>query len=297
MTEPSELRFPVSPETKHWFGNRMQLIAIMHDLAGPDISLVELERYRNEVAAEICRGALAAHATGKLVLELADLDALCQSAAEELIGIRQIRNAHAQGKLPTQTLKRLPAYTAFQQYFDEDPHLVWQGVAAALAQQEERPDGPSASLPHVQVASNLPGTKKSFSVKTEQWLETQVLAFAIAEDMADKPSTNVDDNKYACDSAQCFWNNIHHAIQIGNLTIARDDVDDLCRHAAAKVLKLRQLKVAFANGQISRQKLKKFPEYQKYREYLEQAPVMGSLMSYAAILHEALDQHGKAKKN
>lgn len=299
MPEPSpdNLNNRISPETKQWFGEQMQLIAIMHDLGGPDISLVELEQYRNQVAAEICRGALAAHASGRLILELADLDVLCQLAADELIGMRQVRKAHAAGKLPTHTMKQLPVYQAFQRYLDEDPDLVRHGFAAALAQQEERNATSSTPMTHIGAARSRHGTVRSFSTKTERWLETQILAFAIAEDMSGKPCNNGDQDNYIFHSAPRFRNIVLDAIWIGNLTIALDEVDELCRHAATKALKLRSLKVAYDKGQISRQKLKKFPEYKKYREYLEQAPVMGSLMSYGAVLHEALDQRRNAKKN
>ncbi len=130
----------ISLEVRRWFGTEITRVALAHDLAGPHIQAVRRGPYTRQLACAFKQRALAARATGEAAIPLEKLAWLCRTAAAEVMRIRQIRHARAEGRLPVAAMRQLPAYQAYPQYLDEDPSLVLTAVVAALRRQSEAPD-------------------------------------------------------------------------------------------------------------------------------------------------------------
>ncbi len=87
------------------------------------------------------------------------------------------------------------------------------------------------------------------------------------------------------------------AINIGDIAVAEQDVDAICRQAAQEVYELRALKAEIVAGKMRRKALKKKPLYAKYRGYFEEGPEDSSLAAMAEEIARRLASEREGRKN
>jgi hypothetical protein len=255
----------ITTDTKAWFGTLMQSLAIRHDIAGPEIKRVSVETYKQQLIVEITRRVKAAIKAQDLELATADLAGYCTLAAEELIRIRQIRAAHKAGELPTETLRQLPLFPAYQRYFEETSSLIYEELVAATQEliTSENPDNGAEPL-------SPPGhPTHAVSKATRDWIELQVLGLACADDAWGAPFGAVSKDAYITDCTLRVRKNARRAICIGDLKTPAEDIDKICWVAACEAYLLRSLKAAKDAGKLTDQQIKAMPIYGPYHEYFE----------------------------
>ncbi len=265
----------IDPEVLTWFGDQIQSIALEHDLAGPHIARVPKAKYKRRLIAKLRQLALAAGATREVMIPLQHLDELCALAADELIRIREIRDAHASGTLSTTAMRQLPCYPDYPDYFDEDPSLVLGGLFTAVA---KMPNGPSASETK-SAEHDRPRRSGSQlgSPHVHAWAKTQVLGLALAEDLCGPRPAASAEEPYAAKSNARLRQHALQAIELGDLPLDPDDIDALCRHVAAEAFLIRSLKAAHASGTLPDHDLRQSPAYHAHRDYFDTGAELGAL--------------------
>ena len=268
-------RDAIDPEVRAWFGNQIQSIALAHDLAGPHIARVRKEQYERGLIAKLRRLALAAAATREAMIPIGQLDELCVLAADELIRIREIRDAHASGTLSTTAMRQLPCYLDYPDYFDEDPSLVLGGLWTALAKMQ---NGPAAAGTK-SAESDRPKRSESQlgSPQVRAWAKTQVLGLALAEDLCGPDLAASAQEGYAAKAADRLRQHALQAIELGDLPLDPADIDAVCRDVAAEALLIRSLKAAHASGTLSDHDLRQSPAYHAHRDYFDIGAELGAL--------------------
>jgi len=255
----------IDPITKVWFGNQIQSLAMQHDLVGPNISLVRIDEYTGQIIGEIrSRARIAANAQ-ELALAMDGMDTYCRLAAAELIRIRQIRAAHKAGELPNETLRQLPVYTAFCDYFEEAPSLVYAELKVVAQELLESDEHDANSEPLSQPRHPAHPVSKL----TRTWMELQTLGLACADDAGGAPFDTATRDAYVMECALRIRKNARRAIRIGELYVTTEDVDKVCWVAASEAYLLRSLKAARDSGKLSDQEIKLMPIYGTYHEYFE----------------------------
>jgi hypothetical protein len=291
----------LSNQTKRWFRDLVQNLAAEHDVGGPDISRVVESSYKVTAIRLIHQRALAAIAAHETVIPLPILNECCRLAAEELVRIRQIRDAHEKGNLPTESLRQLPSYAPYRRYFDEDPELLLDGLMSALANQRSQS---SNSVSPVQAAverSTAPvGTSRelpNLSRTDRAWLEAQILGCAVADDVSGKRFRAGFKKEYLENTALRLRKLMLRAFTIGELSIAQQDVAAISRQAAEEVYRLRKLKAELVAGRLSRRALKKRTVYGKYAGYFDDTSAPSTVSALAAEIARELDTNRNSRTN
>jgi hypothetical protein len=257
----------ISHETRAWFGNQIQRVATRHDLAGPHISRLRRSLYRKQLVHELRTRAKAAVEAGTLLVSVKELDRYCKRAAAELITLREIRAAHASGALTTEAMRQLPAYSAFQDYLDEAPPLVY---AELMAMVRERLNAEPESIdPEPLSQPDHPAHPPS--AQTRAWMELQAFALASADDAWGPVFGSVPQDDYITDSALRIRRRARRAVAIGDLQVLPEDLDQVCWVAAGEAFLLRSLKAARQNGELSDQEIRQMPIYGPYKEYFQES--------------------------
>jgi hypothetical protein len=243
----------------------MQGLAIRHDISGPEISRVSVDPYKQQLIEQLTHCAKRAIEARELVLPADELVIYCVLAAEELIRIRQIRAAHKSGELPTHTLRQLPLYQAFRDYFEENPSLIYNELIAATQELYNLgKDGAGTD------SLSQPGhPKHPVSKATRDWIEVQVLGLACAEDAWGMPFGTVAKDVYITDCTLRVRKNARHAIRIGDLNAPAEDLDKICWVAACEAYLLRSLRAAKDAGKLTEQQIRAMPIYGPYHEYFD----------------------------
>lgn len=258
----------IAPAAKAWFGNQIQSLAMRHDLSGPNVSHIRVGEYKRQLVDELRSRARAAADAKELQLAQGEIDVYCRLAAKETIRIRQIRAAYRGGKLPADVLRKLPAYDAFRDYFEETSSLVRSEVIAAAQDlfKSDKEDTDPEPL-------SQPGHPKyPVSKATREWMEIQAMGLACADDAWGAPFGTVPQEAYVTDSALRIRRDARRAIRSGELQVPADDVDNICWVAACEGYLLRSLRAAMDSGKLSYLDVKRMPIYGPYHEYFEKGP-------------------------
>lgn len=273
----------IAPEVRAWFGTQIEQIAMRHDLTGPQINRVRRGKYLKEVAKEFKARALAAREAGQLAICAGDLETFCNRAARELMAIRQTRADHESGKLPTDIMRQLPVYAAFNVYLDQAPTLVLSELIAA-ARELEKPKEEELDLTPLCEPAHPTHPP---SPETRAWMELQALGLALAHDTSGPPFGSVPRDDYITDSALRIRERARRAIAIGDLNVPAADVDKICWIVAGEAYLLRSLKAAKETGQLSDQDIRKMPIYVPYKNYFE---IGSDLVQMASSIAAAIGQ-------
>ena len=268
----------ITPTTKAWFGDQIQALALRHDLAGPDIGRVRLLRYTKDLVKELTKRGLAAIRDGILALPPEHLNALCRRAARELITIRQIRAAHEAGSLSTKDMRRLPAYAAFKDYLDENPSLIFSDLVSAVRDAWSSPPEPIGSADSAHPVQAMAPA----SPPARDWLQSQIIGLATVDDIWGPACASLSEEAYLAHCAQRLRTNAVRALRSGDLEVPAEQVEPLCRWAAAEALAIRRLKANSKSGGVQ-----DGPLYETYKEYFEQGPEWAEMASTIAALAEA----------
>lgn len=257
----------IATQTKEWFGTLVRGLAIRHDVAGPDIRRVKVEKYEQQLVEEFTQRAKAAIKAQELVLATDELDGYCTLAAEELIRIPQILAAHKAGELATDTLRQLPLYPMYRDYFNENPSLVYEVIVAA-AQDLSKPN--SGEQDRTTDRLSQPGhPKQPASKATRARIELQVLGLACADDAWGAPFGTVAKDAYITDCTLRVRKNARRAIRVGDLNAPAKDLDNICWVAACEAYLLRSLRAAKDAGKLTEQQIRAMPIYGPYHEYFD----------------------------
>jgi hypothetical protein len=264
----------------HWFGTQVQSIALRHDLTGPQINRVRNSKYRKQLVKEIRSRALAATVAREVAIAMKDLDGFCELAADELIRIRGIRNAHRTGKLTTEAMRLLPAYSAYPDYLNEVAPLGFDEILAAARDQWNLKREGFSPEPLSQPGHPI----HPISPPTRAWMELQAFALACADDAWGPAFGSVPMDDYITDSAIRIRENARRAIHIGELHVHPEDVDKICWVAAGEAFLLRDLKTAKDAGKLTDEDIRKMPIYGPYKDYFE---IGSDLVNMAASIAAA----------
>lgn len=254
-----------------------------HDLSGPQIGSARPSEYIKELKREFKERAVAANNSGEIRVCVDQMDLLCEHAARDLVRIREIRAAHAAGKLPTEAMRQLPAYAAFKAYLDEDPSLVISETIAAALDLQKVNEEDVDSMP-----LSEPGQPKHpVSRETRAWMELRAQGLALADDTSGPACGSIPREDYITDSAMRVRKQAQRAISIGDLNVPALDVDDICWTVACEAYLLRSLKAAKRAGELTDEDIRKMPIYGSYKLYFESGEALvASAMSIAAIVDQ-----------
>jgi hypothetical protein len=268
----------IAPETRAWFGNQIQNLALRHDLAGPAITRVRRGKYMKELVKQFRARALAAINARELVITTEEADIFCREAAKELIDIRQTRADHESGKLPTELMRQLPAYAAFPHYLNEAPSLVL-GQLMEVVRDLEKAEAESFGA---EPLSQPRHPTHPLSQETRAWIELQALGLACADDAYGAPFGSVPREDYITESALRIREKARRAIRIGDLNVPTEDIDNICWVAACEAYLLRSLQAGLQAGEISDQDIKKMPIYGPYKDYFEKGSSLAAMATRIA---------------
>jgi hypothetical protein len=124
------------PETaQKWLTERMVLIAMKHDLAGPDFQPMSETTYPQQLVRELQRCVRDAQVAGEIRMPLAETELLCGSMLQDVLALRRRKKRYQAGEISIEELRHWEGFDVYQAYFEDDPHLR---LAAMLEDSLER---------------------------------------------------------------------------------------------------------------------------------------------------------------
>lgn len=261
------LREALPEETEKWLIEKILLIAMKHDIAGPDIRRVSETVYQQQLAREMHRCAMAAHLAGEIVMPMAGIDTLCSFMGRDIIAMRQCKQCHQAGEIMGEELHDWEAYETYQRYFEDDqPLLLTAVLEAAMERREEKRhagDGAESSI------VNAVGSTQTYeSLEADQeWSKHVVWSFALLEDFSGIPCEGMSKRAYVERAICQLVPTIREEIQRHNISVPSLGVEPYARQLAAEVRVIRRLNHNWTTGKLSDQALKQMPLYHKYKVY------------------------------
>lgn len=130
------------------------------------------------------------------------------------------------------------------------------------------------------------------SHRTQKYVEMQILAFAVAEDVLSPPcphgETAIDE--YIATSAIRIREAIVRGIRESAVDVPGDYVDELANRCASEAFAIRCCKEASKNGALSRRDLRQMPFYHTYKKYFNDHPSIAEAASEALAAADIADQ-------
>lgn len=291
------LRATLPEATQKWLSEKQMLLAMKHDIGGPDLRRVSEPEYRQQLARQMYRCAMAAHLAGEIVLPRQGMDALWGLLGWEIIQMRQRKKQYQAGEITKAELRRWEAFETHRAYFDDDHSLMTAAILDDTldSYQEKQPVAKTSGIAtsvHAEAVAEVvaPAQTAELRAADEEWSKRLVYSAAMLGDYYDIPCQGISERAYGEQIASHLESVIHAAIQHQNISAPSSGVKQHAQQLAAEVWQIRRLHEAWAAGKLSDQALKCLPLYHKYHVYFvpahEKLPL---LLSYLQVEKRAQD--------
>jgi hypothetical protein len=136
-----------------------------------------------------------------------------------------------------------------------------------------------------------PDDARELSARTTAWMNNQIVAFALVEDLCGIPCPDgkIAVDNYIAKSAPRIREAIVHGLQKSEIDIHLDYISDLSKRSASEALIIRSFKEARARGLVSQKELRNMPLYRAYKEYFNNHRSLANAALEALLIAEIVD--------